>query len=607
MNTDYTSKKIPTSRAVTFLLSHLKRHWVPLALGFLVLVAVDTLQLIIPRIIQGILDQLGGARYSRAFVVRGSAVILLLSAGMVVFRFLWRLFIVKPSRRIEEQMRLDMFGRLETLSAPFFNRTRTGDLMALFVNDVGAIRMATGMALIGLFDAVFMSVMSLAFMVAISPSLTLLTAAPLPVIIFLFIKAGRLIETRYTAVQESFAAVSSATQESFSGVRVIKGFAREENELSRFRNSCADYVERNLSLVRVWGLIFPAITFLASLSFSLLLLFGGRAVLVRGLTIGQFVSFTFYINLLVWPMIATGWVWNLLQRGLASTKRVLELMEARPDVTDAAGPAGHVKQTTAPVQALRGHIEFRGLSFSYGMSASPALRDITLTVPAGSSLGIIGKPGSGKTTLASLLFRLYPVERGRLFVDGCDINDMPASRLRRSIAYVPQDSFLFSDTIAANIAFSFTDGADAVAMRRAIEEAAALAVIRKDIEGFTEKFNTRIGERGVMLSGGQKQRVAIARALAASEERGIVVLDDALSSIDAATEAEIIKNLRAAMKGRTAITIAHRISTVRQCDTIIVLDSGQIAEQGTHAELAAAGGFYSTLWELQRMKGAITA
>jgi len=588
---------VTTARAVRYLLSHLKKHSVFLALGFVVLVAVDTLQLVIPRIIQRVLDQLGAAQYSKAVVVQGGALILLLAVTMVVLRFLWRLFIVKPSRQIEEQMRLDLFGHLERLSAPFFNRTRTGDLMALFVNDIGAIRMATSMALIGLFDAVFMSVMSLVFMIAISPSLTLVTAVPLPAIIFLFVKTGRMIESRFAVVQESFAGISANVQESFSGIRVIKGFAREESEQRRFRTACEAYVGQNLSLTRVWGLIFPSITFLASLSFSLLLLFGGRAVVGNSLTIGEFVSFTFYINLLVWPMIATGWVWNLVQRGLASTKRILELLDTSPDVRAGATEMSALGQMSASLP-LRGRIEFRDLTFRYGNNGHDALRNISLVIPAGTSLGIIGKPGSGKTTLVSLLFHLYPVARNSLFIDGRDINDLPLPQLRRSIAYVPQDAFLFSDTVAANIGFAC--GAEGVSA--AVEEAAKLAAIHRDIQKFTNGYDTMIGERGVMLSGGQKQRVAIARALMAGSGVSMLVLDDALSAVDAATEAEILSNIRTVIKSKTSIIIAHRISTVRQCDTIIVLDNGRIAEQGTHRELVKRGGFYGTLWELQRLK-----
>lgn len=500
---------ISTRRAVSYLIAHLRRHTAALACGFVVLVGVDLLQLVIPHIIQRVLDRLSNAVYDGAFILKSSALILLMACGMAFFRFLWRFCIVKPSRRIEERMRNDLFGHIERLSAPFYNRTKTGDLMALFVNDLGAIRMATSMALIGLFDAVFMSVMSLAFMIAISPRLTLFTALPLPLIIFLLIRTGRLIESRYTLVQESFSSISTHTQESFSGIRVIKGFARERSEQTRFLAACEEYVGHNLALTRIWGLIFPTITFLASLSFSLLLLFGGRLVLAEKLSIGQFVSFTFYINLLVWPMIATGWVFNLVQRGIASTKRVLEILEARPEVT--------VKSPDAAQPIPSGRIEFRSLTFRYAETIAPALRDITLDIPEGSSVGVIGKPGAGKTTLASLLFHLYPLEKGCLFVDGRDINGVPLDTLRQSIAYVPQDSFLFSDTIAANIAFGMDD--EAPRRREAIEEAARLAAVHRDIAKFTEGYETRIGERGVMLSGGQKQRLAVARALLAESAR----------------------------------------------------------------------------------------
>jgi ATP-binding cassette subfamily B protein len=582
---------LSTRRAIRFLASHLRRHALSLGGGFVVLVGVDLVQLLIPHLIQRTLDRLSNAVYDGAFILRNSLLILFMATGMAALRFLWRFLIVMPSRRIEERMRNDLFGHIERLSAPFYNRTKTGDLMALFINDLNAIRMATSMALIGLFDAVFMSVMSLAFMIAISPRLTLFTALPLPLIIILLIRTGRLIEARYTLVQESFSGISTHTQESFSGIRVIKGFAREAGELTRFRAACDEYVEHNMALTRIWGLIFPTITFLASLSFSLLLLFGGRLVLAEKLSIGQFVSFTFYINLLVWPMIATGWVFNLVQRGIASTKRVLEILDTRPEV--AAGIPEAAKTIAA------GHIEFRNLTFRYAEKSAPALNDIALDVPEGSSLGIIGKPGSGKTSLASLLFHLYPLDTGRLFIDGRDINDLSLDTLRRSIAYVPQDSFLFSDTIAANIAFGIEDQERKPGV---IEEAARLAAVDRDIAKFTEGYETRIGERGVMLSGGQKQRLAIARAILTESAR-ILILDDALSAVDTATEAEILANIRPIIRRKTTLMIAHRISTIRQCDTIVVLDNGRIAERGTHDELAAAGGFYATLYELQRMKG----
>jgi ATP-binding cassette subfamily B protein len=586
------SSTTPTSRAVRFLLGHLRPHALSLALGFIVLVGVDLIQLIIPRIIQNIIDGLGSVAVDQTRIARATLVILLLAVALVALRFLWRLFIVKPSRRIEERMRNDLFGHLETLSAPFFNRTKTGDLMALFVNDIGAIRMATGMALIGLFDAVFMSAMSLAFMVATSPLLTAIVAAPLPVVVLMFVKVGGLLQRRFTAVQESFSAISAHTQESFSGIRVIKTFGRERPEIGLLAQRCNAYVKDNLVLTRVWGLIFPVITLIASLSYMLLLLFGGRLVMQRELTLGEFIAFTFYINLLVWPMIATGWVWNLFQRGIASAKRVLEVLDARPDVTVTKGGTGEQG-------LLSGAIEFRQCSFSYEKNGKYALNGITLSLPKGSSLGVIGRPGSGKTTLLSLLFHQYPIDRGTLFIDGRDVNDIPLNILRQSIAYVPQDSFLFSDTIAANIGFAVENEP---VSKETVERAALLADVHRDIMEFPGRYETRIGERGVTLSGGQKQRLAIARALMA-QHANMLLLDDALSSVDAVTEAQILRNIRSVIKHKTSIIIAHRLSTIRQCDTIIVLDGGAIVEQGSHEELVGANGFYRKLYDLQRLKG----
>jgi ATP-binding cassette, subfamily B, multidrug efflux pump len=586
------SSPISTSRAIRFLLGHLRPHALPLALGFFVLVGVDLIQLVIPRIIQAILDGLGGAAFDTSRIAKSTVVILMLAVAMVVLRFLWRLLIVKPSRRIEERMRNDLFRHLETLSAPFFNRIKTGDLMALFVNDIGAIRMATGMALIGLFDAIFMSAMSLGFMIATSPLLTLIVAAPLPVVVLMFVKVGGLLQRRFTAVQESFSAISAHTQESFSGVRVIKSFAREPVEIGLLKERCDAYVKDNLVLTKVWGLIFPLITLIASLSYVLLLLFGGRLVMQRDLTLGAFIAFSFYINLLLWPMIATGWVMNLFQRGIASAKRVLEVLDTAPDVKVASD--GH-----EPEGLLAGDVEFKGCSFEYAKEGKKALNNVTLSLPKGSSLGIIGKPGSGKTTLLSLLFHQYPIDRGTLFIDGRDLSDIPLNLLRRSIAYVPQDSFLFSDTIAANIAFAAEQES---VPREAIERVAKLADVHRDIIDFPLGYETRIGERGVTLSGGQKQRLAIARALMA-DQANILLLDDALSSVDAVTEAQILRNIRAIIKQKTSIIVAHRISTIRQCDMIIVLDGGAIIEQGAHEELVGRNGFYRKLYDLQRFKG----
>jgi len=582
-------EKTGQKSAVRFLLSYVGNHKVSVAAGVLVLMVVDLFQLIIPRVVQRVIDMLGEHSFSSSLVLRNAALIVGLALGMVVLRFFWRLFIIGSARKIEKEVREDMFTHLQGLDFTYFNKSKTGSIMALMVNDVNAIRMATGPSFIALTDAVFMGTLSLFFMLTINVRLTIFAVLPLPGILFMIARFGPLIQRRFKAVQETFAGISSVTQEAFSGIRVVKGFAQEKHEIAGFAKKSEDYVEKNLKLINVWGLFFPTITLLANLSLAILYLVGGKSVITGSLSFGEFISFAMYINLLVWPVIAIGWVFNLLQRGIASSKRILELFDVKTGIVDTGTLSGHSN-------AIGGKIDIKHLTFTYPGEKWAVLDHIDLTVPAGSMLGIMGRPGSGKSTLVSLLFRLFPVAHGRIFLDDIEIHEYPLDVLRGSIGYVPQDPFLFSDTIKKNIAFGIDDGFDDAE----IERIARIAGIYEEIMEFGDRFETVVGERGITLSGGQKQRISIARALIKNPR--ILVLDDAFSAVDAVKEREILLSIRKEMEGKTIFIISHRVSTIMGCHRILVLDKGRIAENGTHAELIAGEGYYRSLFELQQLE-----
>jgi ATP-binding cassette subfamily B protein len=577
---------VSNKESIHFILKYFKKHRYALATGILVLIGVDTLQFIIPGIIQKVLDKLSSGAATDHFIIQ--SVLIIFAAALVMFglRFLWRVFIIMPSRSIERDIRSDMFNHLLTLSVTYFNKTKTGNLMSLFTSDLASIRMASGIAIVGMIDAIFLSTMALIFMMMIDVKLTLITILPLPLIVFILIYSGKRIQKAHLAVQGSYDAISSHTQESYSGIRVIKGFCKETSEHNRFKDLCTTYMDNNIVMVKIWGLLFPTIGFLASISISLLLFYGGRLVLSDQLSFGKFVSFSFYINLFAWPMVAVGWVYNIFQRGIASTKRVLELLSEKPDI--------HVIPfSSSMTNTISGHITYNNLTFKYAENTPEIIKNLTLHIPQGGSLGIIGKPGSGKTTLISLLFHLYPLQKSSLLLDKIDINEIPVQHLRSSISFVPQDSFLFSDTIRENIAF----GAKTTVSYEEIEHVAKIASVHDDILKFKNGYDSVVGERGITLSGGQKQRIALARALLSQSP--ILILDDALSAVDASTERIIQANLKNLLHKRTAIIVAHRISTIRMCDQIIVLTDGSIAEQGTHDQLICNTGFYNRVYNLQ--------
>ncbi|UCB45082.1 MAG: ABC transporter ATP-binding protein [Spirochaetota bacterium] len=583
-------QKVEKKKALRFILSYVKRHLTEVISGIILLMAVDLIQLFIPRIVQHTIDLLGEANFSYTIITQNMIYIILLAFGMVIIRFFWRVLIVGTSRKIEKEVRHDMFAHLQTLSFSYFNRTKTGGLMALMVNDVNAIRMATGPSFIALTDAIFMGSLSLVFMFSIDLRISLFSILPLPIIILMMSRFGPMIQARFKAVQESFAAISSHTQESVSGIRVIKGYAQEKDAHSQFDSRCEDYVEKNIKLIKIWGFFFPSVTLLASLSLAILYLLGGRSVIVRSLSFGEFISLTMYINLLVWPVIAIGWVFNLLQRGVASATRILELVETEPDVIESERVNGEIKE-------IRGSITIRNLKFSYPENNTPVLDGVNLSIESSSSLGIMGRPGSGKSTLISLLFRLFPLNEGEISIDGYEIHQVPLRVLRGSIGYVPQDPFLFSDTIFNNITFGL--GEDEVDQHE-VERVSKLTRIYEEIIGFSRGFDTVVGERGVTLSGGQIQRLSIARALLLKPK--IIVLDDALSQVDASKEKEILRSIFSEAHDTTIILASHRVSTVRSCDNIVVLDEGRVIESGNHQKLMQKDGFYSRLFNLQRLE-----
>jgi ATP-binding cassette subfamily B protein len=518
----------------------------------------------------------------------GNALLLLAVAGFKgIFQFLTRWIVIGVSREIEFDLRNDLFRHLEGLSYSFYQRTRTGDIMARATNDLNAVRMLLGPAIMYSANTIVFTAGALAFMLSISPRLTLYAFLPLPILSIVVQYFGRRIHERFERIQAMFSDISARAQENFSGVRVIRAYVQEKAEVAEFENSNREYIARSLKLVRLMGMLWPTLETMLGLAIVLVLWLGGREVLLGRIDVGGFVAFNTYMVQLTWPIIALGWVINIFQRGTASLGRIHQLMQERAEITDAP----HI--VAKPRNELRGDIEFRNLNFSY--NGTPVLHDINLRIPAGTSLAIVGPTGSGKTTLVALIPRVYDTAPGSVLIDGKPVREYALADLRRNIGFVPQETFLFSETIRENIAFGVQSAND-----EEVRWAADAANIATDIESFPDQYGTLVGERGITLSGGQKQRTAIARALIRNPR--ILVLDDALSSVDTHTEDKILNHLRQVMKGRTTIFISHRVSTVRNADRIAVLHGGRIVELGTHEELLALNGYYTDLYNKQLLE-----
>ena len=539
---------------------------------------------------------------------------LLLAIGLLggTFQFLARRILISASRDIEYDMRNDFFAHLEQLPLGYFQAHRTGDLMSRATNDLNAVRMMIGPAIMYSANTLLTFGVALTVMISIDPRLAVWSLIPLPFVSISVKLFGTAIHKRFERIQAQLSEVSAVAQEALSGVRVVRAYRQEEAELERFRVSIDEYLRRNRRLIALQGFFFPSMGFFLGLGALVVVWFGSREVIAGRITVGQFVAFNAYLTMLSWPMIAFGWVTNMMQRGLASWKRMLEVLETEPAIADTVRLNA---DTTAAVvsglsQTIRGAIEFRDLVFSYG--DTPVLEHVSATIEAGQTVALVGVTGSGKSTLISLLARLHDPPPGTVFVDGVDVREIPLATLRSAIGFVPQEPFLFSDTLADNVAFgldgqkSSAGSAGSAGDRRGrIEAAAAVARLDKDVVDFPKGYETVVGERGITLSGGQKQRTALARAIVIDPR--ILILDDALSAVDTYTEEEILSRLRGVMRERTSIIVSHRISTVRDADAIFLLDQGRIAERGTHRELIRQNGLYAELHRKQLLEEELAA
>jgi ATP-binding cassette subfamily B multidrug efflux pump len=575
------------------LFPYLKKYRRTFAIGLVCVLFNNSVWILFPQVIEWAIDDLkqAGANHTLPQHPLSTYALLLLAVAGIkgIFQYLTRWIMIGISREIEFDLRNDLFRHLETLSYSYYQRTRTGDIMAKATNDLNAVRMLLGPAIMYSANTIVFTAGALAFMLSISPKLTIYAFLPLPAVSIVVQYFGRRIHERFERIQSMFSDISARTQENFSGARVIRAYVQEEPEIAAFETSNREYINRSLKLVRLMGMLWPTLETMLGMAIVLVLWLGGREVLQQRMSVGQFVAFNTYMVQLTWPVIALGWVINIFQRGTASMARINEILVERPEIQD--DPA--VLARAGAPDEIRGEIEFRNLNFAY--NGTPVLHDVNLRVPAGSSLAIVGPTGSGKSTLVDLIPRIYDAEPGSVLIDGRSIREYPLEFLRKNIGFVPQETFLFSETIRENIAFGKEDAAEAD-----VRLAAQAASIAADIEGFPEQYQTMVGERGITLSGGQKQRSAIARAIIRNPR--ILVLDDALSSVDTQTEDKILNHLREIMQGRTTIFISHRVSTVRNADQIAVLHGGRVVELGTHEELLAQNGYYTDLYNKQLLE-----
>jgi ATP-binding cassette, subfamily B, multidrug efflux pump len=578
-------------KSLSPLFPYLKKYRGSYILGTVCVFLNNGIWILFPQVIRRAVDDLH-LGVTRQKLVTYALLLLAVAGAKGIFQFLTRWIVIGVSREIEFDLRNDLFRHLESLSYSYYQRTRTGDIMARATNDLNAVRMLLGPAIMYSANTIVFTAGALAFMLSISPKLTLYAFLPLPAVSITIQYFGRQIHERFEKIQAMFSDISARAQENFSGARVIRAYVQEDAEIAGFEKANKEYISRSLRLVRLMGMLWPTLEIMLGLAIVLVLWLGGQQVLQSRITVGDFVAFNTYMVQLTWPVIALGWVINIFQRGTASMGRINEIFTEKPEIADQAEKT-IVDKSVRTTQQVEGGIEFRNLNFAY--NGTPVLHDVNLRIPAGSSLAIVGPTGSGKTTLVSLIPRIYDAAPGSVLIDGKPIREFRLADLRKNIGFVPQETFLFSESVRENIAFGVETTDDAE-----VHSAAQAASIAEEIESFPEQYRTLVGERGITLSGGQKQRTAIARALIRNPR--ILILDDALASVDTHTEDKILNHLREIMQGRTTIFISHRVSTVRNADMIAVLYQGRIVELGTHDELLEKNGYYTDLYNKQLLE-----
>jgi ATP-binding cassette subfamily B multidrug efflux pump len=572
-------------RPTDLILPHFKSHWRTIGLGLLALVVVDFVQLSIPRLIKGVVDDLTllETNFWRLALQAGAIAVMALMIG--IFRYIWRRCLLGTARRLEQSLRNQLLAHIQTLSAGYFDKTQTGDLMAHATNDIQQVRMAAGMGLVAFNDALVLGTAAVGFMLYIHVRLTLYVLIPMPFLVLGTRMLGKRMHLHYRKVQAAFSDMTEAVREHCAGMRMIKAHHGESQAGEAIRKVSQAYIDENIRLVSITGLFFPMMIVLTNLSLAIVLYFGGRRTILAEITTGDFVAFISYLNLLAWPMMALGWVTNLIQRGGASLGRLKAILERQPEIRD--------KPRALNLSRVRGSVGFEQLSFAY--EQRPVLKDIELKVAPGEIVGVVGPPGSGKSTLLSLVPRIYDATGGRVTVDGHDVRDLSLADLRRHVAYVPQEPFLFAGTVRENLLFGCPQ-----ACADRLDQVISDAGLQQTLKAFPKALDTVVGEKGILLSGGQKQRIALARALLI--DAPILLLDDPISQVDTATGRRIVDTIKRMAGQKTLLIVSHRLAAVRFAHRIITLEEGRVVESGPHDRLVAAGGYYASVHGLQELE-----